>query len=178
MSNERRAKTREKFGFDSDKEIEKLKRTKMTAEHVRRRKRERRQRIEQNKLYQILISKAIGFDILDAVLSFIEGVGDIFSGLIGLAYIYLSLVVVRSIRLTAAVFCVAATDLLIGLIPIPGTLVDVVFCGNYINRMMIKGFVEDDAETKRRVNLIASAGFLVVFGLAWLVKTLLGNIIG
>ncbi|MCR5497725.1 MAG: DUF4112 domain-containing protein [Paludibacteraceae bacterium] len=178
MSNERRAKTREKFGFDSDKEIEKLKRTKMTAEHARRRKMERRQRIEQDKLYQIMISKAIGFDILDAVLSFIEGFGDIFSGLIGLAYIYLSLVVVKSIRLTAAVFCVAAVDLLIGLFSIPGTLVDVFFCGNYINRMMIKGFVEDDAETKRRVNLIASAGFLVVFGLAWLVKTLLGNIIG
>ena len=56
MSNERRAQTREKFGFDSDKEIEKLKRTKMTAEHARRRKMERRQRIEQDKLYQILIS--------------------------------------------------------------------------------------------------------------------------
>ena len=178
MSNERRAKTREKFGFDSDKEIERLKRTKKKAEAVRDKRLEYRRRIEENKLYKTLIGGAIGFDILDAVLGLVEEVGDLFSGLFGLMYIYLSAVVVRSFRLTLAVLCVSLVDLLLGMIPVAGTLVDVVFCGNYINRMMIKGFVEDDAETKRRVNLIASAGFLVVFGLAWLVKTLLGNIIG
>lgn len=175
MSNYRREKTREKFGFDSEKEVARAKSAKCTAEQERKRKAMRRERIESNSLYRVLIGGAIGFDILDAVVGFIEGVGDLLSGVVGVAYVYLSLCVVRSLRLTMAVLCVSLTDLLIGLIPVAGTVVDIFFCGSYINRMMIKGFVEDDRKAKRRVNLISSAGFIVVVGLFWLVKTLIGR---
>ena len=176
MSNDRRAKTKEKFGFDSDKKIERLKRTKATAEVARRKESNRRQRIEQSSLYRVLIKRAIGFDIIDAILGFFEEIGDLASGLFGLLYIFLSLFVVRSIRLAIAVLCVTLVDLLIGLIPLAGSVVDAVFCGSYINRTMIKGFVEGDAKIKRRVNLIASLGFLVVISLAWTVMYLLGKI--
>ncbi|MBO7427237.1 MAG: DUF4112 domain-containing protein, partial [Paludibacteraceae bacterium] len=115
-------------------------------------------------------------DIIDAVLGFFEEIGDLASGLFGLLYLFLSLFVVRSIRLAIAVLSVTLVDLLIGLIPLAGSVVDAVFCGSYINRTMIKGFVEGDAKIKRRVNLIASFGFLVVISLAWTVKTLLEKI--
>lgn len=177
MSNYRRAKTKEKFGFDSDKKVERMERTKAAAEVALRKKTDRRQRIEQNSLYKVLIKRAIGFDIIDAVLGFFEEIGDIASGLFGLLYIFLSLFVVRSIRLAIAVLYVTLVDLLIGLIPVAGSVVDAVFCGSYINRTMIKGFVEGDAKIKRRVNLIAAFGFFVVIGLAWTVISLLGIMI-
>jgi len=176
MSNYRRAKTKEKFGFDSDKKVERMERTKAAAEVALRKKTEQRQRIEQSNLYKVLIKRAIGLDIIDAVLGFFEEIGDLASGLFGLLYLFLSLFVVRSIRLAIAVLSVTLVDLLIGLIPLAGSVVDAVFCGSYINRTMIKGFVEGDAKIKRRVNLIASFGFLVVISLAWTVKTLLEKI--
>lgn len=176
MSNYRRAKTKEKFGFDSDKKVERMERTKAAAEVALRKKTEQRQRIEQSNLYKVLIKRAIGLDIIDAVLGFFEEIGDLASGLFGLLYLFLSLFVVRSIRLAIAVLSVTLVDLLIGLIPLAGSVVDAVFCGSYINRTMIKGFVEGDAKIKRRVNLIASFGFFVVISLAWTVKTLLEKI--
>lgn len=176
MANERRERTREKFGFGLEKEVAKAESVKRTAEADRKARELRREKIERNSLYRVMIGGAVGFDVLDAVMGFFEEVGDLLSGLFGLAYVYLSLFVVKSLRLTMAVLCVSLVDLLLGMIPVAGTVVDIFFCGNYINRMMIKGFVEGDGKARRRVNLISLLGFLVVFGLFWLVKMLIERI--
>lgn len=155
MSNLRREKTRQKFGFDSEKKISKKKKVEEVARVERSKREDRRQEIEQNMLYKTLIKGALGFDLADGLLGLLEVGGDILSALLSLLYVGLSLFVVRSFRLTAAVFCVALADLALGLIPVAGTLLDIVFCGNYINRTMIKGFVEGDEQSKKRVNQIS-----------------------
>lgn len=162
MSNIRREQTRRKYGFDSQKEILRKEKLKQEARVDRSKDANRRQEIENNGLYRTLIKGALGFDVLDGLLGFLEVGGDLVSAVSGIAYVGLSMFVVKSVRLTIAVLCVMMADLALGLIPMVGTLLDIVFCGNYINRTLIKGFVEGDKSTRRKVNLIASVGFAVL----------------
>ncbi len=168
MQNERRRKTRKRFGFDTEAEINREKQIKREAAKWRKEDTNRREEIEKSQMYQVLIKGAIGFDIADALLGILEIGGDLLSGVLGLAYVILSLSVVKSIRLTFAVACVAIIDFLIGLIPVAGSAVDVLFCGNYINRTLIKGFVEGNETIRNRINLISIIGFFVIAIAVWL----------
>lgn len=163
MSNVRREKTRQKFGFDTEKDISKKEKVKQVARAHREVEVDRRKEIEENGLYKTLMKGALGFDVADGLMGFLELGGDILSAVLALAYVVLSLFVVKSLRLTMAVFIIVVVDLAIGMVPMAGTLLDVVFCGNYINRTLIKGFVEGDKSAKRKVNLISSIGFFVIF---------------
>lgn len=174
MSNLRREQTRKQFGFDSERQIRRQERAKQRALKERERDQLRREEIERNSLYKTLIKGAFGFDVADAVLGFLETIGDVLSGLLALTYVYLSLFVVRSLRLTVAVLGVAFVDLLMGLVPGIGTLLDVVFCGNYINRTMIKGYVEGDEKMRRRVNIVSVVSLLIIVGVVTLMVHLLG----
>ena len=164
MSNIRREKTREKLGFDTEKIKKKEEKIRLKALEKQKKRELWRQSIEEKPLYKVLIKGAIGFDIADALLGLLEMVGDLFSGIIGLSYVILYIFTVKSLRLTVAVLAVMLVDLIIGLIPGIGTIVDFVFCGNYINRSMIKGYVEDDPVIKRRVNIISFIGIFVIVG--------------
>lgn len=176
MSNERREKTRKKFGFDSEKEINREEKIKQKAQEQKKRRELKRQSIEQTTLYTVLIKGAIGFDIADAALGILEIGGDILSGVVGLLYVFLCINTIKSLRLTVAVLAVVLADLMIGLIPVAGTFVDMAFCGNYINRSMIKGFVEDDPVIKRRVNIIAGIGIFVIAGASFLLVKIISNL--
>lgn len=176
MSNLRRERTREKLGFDTEKDIKRKEKAKKRAIDERGKQALRRSRIESHALYRTLVKGALGFDVVDALLGFLEVGGDFLSALPGLAYLYLSAFVVRSFRLSVAVFSVVVVDLLLGLVPVAGTVVDVLFCGNYINRSMIKGVVEGDGKTISRVNKVAVWGLLVAAALGYIVYLIVENI--
>lgn len=176
MSNLRRERTREKLGFDTEKDIKRKEKAKQSASDDREKEAERRSRIESHTLYRTLIKGAWGFDVVDAVLGFLEVGGDLLSGVFGLAYFYLSLFVVRSFRLSLAVLSVVMVDFLLGLIPFAGTALDVFFCGNYINRTLIKGYVEEDRSVMSRVNKFALLGFVVAALLGFVVYMIVENI--
>ena len=165
MTNIRREKTRRDFGFDTEKEKQRKRKYKEIAKEDLSKIQSRRERIENSKLYKILIGGAMGFDVLDGVLGILEIGGDILAAFIGLAYVYLSITVVRSCRLTFAVLCISIVDFLVGLIPVAGMIADFVFCGNYINRNMIKGFVEGDEKVVKRMNIITAVGSTLFLGL-------------
>ncbi len=162
MSNLRREKTRKKFGFDTERDFSRQEKVKQVARAHREVEEDRRKEIESNPLYKTLMKGALGFDVADGLMGFLEVGGDILSAVLSLTYVALSLFVVRSLRLTMAVFIVVVIDLAIGMVPMAGMLLDIVFCGNYINRTLIKGFVEGDKKAKRRVNLISMVGFSVL----------------
>ncbi|MBO4805386.1 MAG: DUF4112 domain-containing protein [Paludibacteraceae bacterium] len=173
MSNERRRETEERLGFDSQEErrlqeesIERERKRREAAEQVS-------ERIRQSTSYRVLIKGALGFDILDAVLGIFETFGDLFSFVVGWGYLYISAFVVRHFRLTMAVFFVLLVDLLIGLIPFAGTVVDVVFPASYICRGLIQGVVDHDKQKIKMVNMIFMAGFIIVAVLVVLVLWLL-----
>lgn len=163
MANQRREETRDRLNLKSEKQKEKERVAIEKAEHEAAEIEARRKEIESNGIYSIFISGfSFGLDILDGILGFMEGVGDFFTTIISFVYVYISLFIVRSFRLTLAVLTVTLTDAIIGFIPFAGSIVDLVFCGNYINKNMIKGFVEGNKEARRRVNLLSSFSFIVI----------------
>ncbi len=163
MANRRREETREQLNLKSEKQKEKERIAIEKAEQEAKRIEARRQEIEGNSIYRIFISGfSFGLDILDGVLGFVEGVGDFLTTVISFVYVYISLFVVRSFRLTLAVLTITLIDAIIGFIPFVGSIVDLVFCGNYINKNMIKGFVDGNKEARRRVNIISSFSFIVI----------------
>ncbi len=163
MANRRREETREQLNLKSEKQREKERIAIEKAEQEAKKIEARRQEIEGNAIYRIFISGfSFGLDILDGVLGFVEGVGDFLTTIISFVYVYISLFVVRSFRLTLAVLTITLIDAIIGFIPFAGSIVDLIFCGNYINKNMIKGFVDGNKEARRRVNIISSFSFIVI----------------
>ncbi|MEE3484696.1 MAG: DUF4112 domain-containing protein [Bacteroidales bacterium] len=169
MSNSRRERTRAKFGFDSEEE--KLKQERFREKYLQKKQawEARRAVIESSNYYKILITGAVGFDVADALLGFLEIGGDLLSGVLGFAYVGLCAKVIKSVRLTLAVTCVVLVDLLLGFIPGLGSVVDVFFCANYINRYLIKGYVERDESVMRKLNIVTLICILIVAGLGYLI---------
>jgi hypothetical protein len=169
MSNSRRERTRAKFGFDSEEE-------KLKQERIREKYRQKKQAwearrsvIESSTYYKTLIKGAVGFDVADALLGFLEIGGDLLSSVLGFAYVGLCVKVIKSVRLTLAVTCVVLVDLLLGFIPGLGSVVDIFFCANYINRYLIKGYVERDESVMRKLNIVTLICVLIVAGLVCLI---------
>ncbi len=163
MANQRREETRSQLNLKSDKQKERERKSLEKAEREAAKVAERRAEIEKNGTYEVFISGfSFGLDILDGVLGFLEMGGDLLMSLVSLVYVYISLFVVRSLRLTAAVLTVALVDAVVGFIPVVGSAVDFVFCANYINKNLIKGFVEGNKEAQRRVNILSSVCLVVV----------------
>ena len=176
MSNSRRERTRAKFGFDSDEEKRKQERIQQKYLQKKQTWEARRSVIESSTYYKVLIKGAVGFDVADALLGFLEIGGDLLSGVLGFAYVGLCAKVIKSVRLTLAVTCVVLVDLLLGFIPGLGSVVDVFFCANYINRYLIKGYVERDESVMRKLNIVTLICILIVAGLVYLIyRMFFGN---
>ena len=116
-----------------------------------------------------MIKGAFFFDVIDGLSGLAEFVGDAFSSIFHLVNLYLSVFVVKSIRLSFAVLVISLIDLLIGLIPVAGSILDFVFCSSIINRQLIRGWVENDPSTRSKVNKIVTIGTFVIAGLLGIV---------
>lgn len=123
--------------------------------------------IEQSLSYQTLKKIKVLMEdyFLDGIIGLIPIVGDIFTQLFNVSFVYVSLFKIRSIPLTLAIIFNSLMDILIGVIPYAGMLLDFFHKSYKKNFEMIIGFVENDRQTIRKVNqkaVLMSVGIVVV----------------
>lgn len=148
--------------------------TKMNEE----KRRQRRKRLMDNRLYQTMegLTRYMDRYYLDALVGIIPGWGDAIALLCVVPFVYFSSRVIKSVPLTLAVLNNALRDVLLGMIPFfVGDIIDVFHRANTRNMEMIQGFVDGDETVIKQVNqrALQSAIILVVLLLlialmAWL----------
>ena len=118
-------------------------------------KEERRKVLEQDWSYRMVkwIATAMDKWFIDPVIGFLApGLGDIFTSVMTVPFIYVALCKVKSIPLTLAIIYNTLMDVLIGIIPLLGDVFDFFNRSYKQNYAMIVGFVEDDKRITRKVN--------------------------
>lgn len=101
----------------------------------------------------------------------ISGVGDIISSLTALPALYVAIFKVKSFKLSLAIFYITVLDILCGIIPGVGDVVDAFYKANKKSARWIVGYVEGNQNTISEVNKSAAWGsvMLVIIGvLLWL----------
>ena len=101
----------------------------------------------------------------------IPGVGDIISSLAALPALYVAMFKVKSFKLTLAIFYITVLDILCGIIPGVGDVVDAFYKANKKSARWIVGYVEGNQNTISEVNKSAAWGsvMLIIIGvLLWL----------
>ncbi len=111
--------------------------------------------IREDSLYKILlkITKVMDRYYLDPIIGLIPGLGDVFSSIFVIPFLYISIFKIGSIPLTLALLSNILLDIILGLVPFwVGDVVDVFNRAYDKNMRLIKGFVEEDNETVKRIN--------------------------
>lgn len=120
------------------------------------------------------IQKYLDDYYLDGILGFIPVVGNLVSHGFNIVYIYLALVKLRSKRLTLIIIFNGLKDLVLGLIPVLGTVLDFFYKSNKRNFELIEQFAAGNPQTIRQVNqqaMMAGLGIVVLFvAMYWLIK--------
>lgn len=101
----------------------------------------------------------------------IPGVGDIISSLAALPALYVAMFKVKSFKLSLAIFYITVLDILCGIIPGVGDVVDAFYKANKKSARWIVGYVEGNQNTISEVNKSAAWGsvMLIIIGvLLWL----------
>lgn len=124
-------------------------------EEKRRKKREEWKRsIEQSNSYQTIKSVKTLMDdyYLDPLLGLIPIVGDILPQIFNFSFFYVSTFKIKSYALTVTILRNILIDILVGIIPYLGIILDVFHKSYRKNFNLIVGFVNDDRNIIREVN--------------------------
>ena len=135
-------------------------------------RRQRRQRLMDNKAYQTMegLTRYMDRYYLDALIGIIPGWGDAIALLCVVPFVYFSSRVIKSIPLTLAVLNNALRDVLLGMIPFfVGDIIDIFHRANTQNMRMIQGFVNGDEKVIKQVNQRAWQSAIVLFVLLLLI---------
>lgn len=90
---------------------------------------------------------------LDALIGLIPTVGDLVSSVLGLPFIYVTLIKLRSIPLTLAVIYNYLVDILLGLLPFfIGDVLDFFKRAHLKNLRLIIGYVDNETDVIREIN--------------------------
>ena len=138
-----------------DKEQQEAERAAAKGAEIERKKREKREKLEQDPAYNLCakISKWMDTFYLDPILSLIPGgVGDIISQTLTVPFIYVAATKIKSLPLTLAIIYNSLVDMLIGAIPLIGDVMDIFNKSHKKNYKLLNGFIEDDADVKKKVN--------------------------
>lgn len=125
-----------------------------------------------------LVTLAKKYDdwFLDPIVGFlIPGVGDAISSIVILPSLYVAAFKLHSLKLTIAILYCMLIDLVCGLVPVFGDLVDAFYKSNKKVHRLIIGYVEDDEDVKSEINHLATWGLVVlaiVSAVAWLIYKL------
>lgn len=109
----------------------------------------------------------------------IPGVGDLISSIAVLPALYVAMFKIKSFKLTFAIFYITVLDVLCGIIPGLGDIVDAFYKTNKKAARWIVGYVEGDPATISEINRSAKWGsvMLVVLGvLIWALFSLIMSI--
>lgn len=155
MTNNRRRAAMTELGFANEAE-ERIVTQAIDKEELRRlAKEEKLRELQESPSYQLISTIAKWADkyFLDAIIGFIPTIGDIMSSVVGLPFIYVTLVKVKSIPLTLAVIYNYLIDILLGSIPFfIGDFIDIFHRAHLTNIKLINKYVEDDKKTVQEVN--------------------------
>lgn len=111
---------------------------------------------------------------LDGMIGLVPAVGDVFSALCTVPFVYFTLVVVRSVPLTLAVVNNTLRDVLVGMVPFfVGNVLDFFYRSNSRNLRMIIGFVNGDKRVVGEVNRKAVQSAVVMIVLIALIVAMI-----
>ncbi len=153
----------------------------MSSSLVKRRN--KRKDLEESTSFQMVkgISKFMDDWYIDPLVGLIPGIGDIFTPIFSLPFVYVSLFKIKSIPLTLAIIFNMLMDTAIGMIPFYiGNVADFFYKGFRKNMHLMVDFVDGDEDTIKKVNrrAILMAIIIVVLGFViYLLVKLLMSII-
>lgn len=166
MANNRRNDAMTELGFANEKEENVVSEAINKEELRRKRKEEKLRELQESDSYQLIefITTLCDKYFLDPIIGLIPVVGDFITILVGLPFIYVTLVKVRSFPLTLAVIYNYVVDMLLGCIPFfIGDFLDFVNRAHIKNMKLITHYVQDDKGTVSEVNSKAlRTAFLIV----------------
>ena len=166
------------------KELQDVNKALLQEENRRKAKEEKRKKIEQSSSYQSIKNIKVLMDdyFLDGIIGLIPVVGDVFTQIFNVVYLYVSLFKVGSIPLTLAIIYNSLKDVLIGAIPYLGIILDFFYKSYRKNFELVVGFVEDDRRIIQEVNRKAFSIFIgiviIVVLIYYLVKFIMDTLSG
>lgn len=179
------SRRRQDLGADVfDKEMQEAERAAAKGAEIERKKQEKREELEKDTAYSACASIARIMDKfhLDPLLGLIPGgVGDIISQILTLPFVYVAAMKIKSIPLTLAIIFNSLVDMLVGVIPLVGDILDFFSKSHKKNYKLLTGFIEDDAEVKHEVNkkaIYCSIGIVVLIFLIYVVMQLMMKVVG
>lgn len=166
MANNRRNDAMTELGFANEKEENVVSEAINKEELRRKRKEEKLRELQESDSYQLIefITTLCDKYFLDPIIGLFPVVGDFITSVVGLPFIYVTLVKVRSIPLTLAVIYNYLIDMLLGCIPFwIGDIIDFFNRAHIKNMKLITHYVQDDKATVNEVNSKAlRTAFLIV----------------
>lgn len=100
---------------------------------------------------------------LDPIVGFIlPGFGDFISSIASLPSLYVAMFKLRSVKLSIAILYITILDVLCGVIPFAGDIVDAFYKSNKKACRWIVGYVEQDQDTISEINKAATWGVVVL----------------
>ena len=166
MANNRRNDAMTELGFANEKEENVVNEAVNKEELRRKRKEEKLRELQESDSYQLIsfITTLSDKYFLDPIIGLFPVVGDFITSVVGLPFIYVTLVKVRSFPLTLAVIYNYLIDMLLGCIPFfIGDFLDFVNRAHIKNMKLITHYVQDDKATVNEVNSKAlRTAFLIV----------------
>lgn len=166
MANNRRNDAMTELGFANEKEENVVNEAVNKEELRRKRKEEKLRELQESDSYQLIsfITTLSDKYFLDPIIGLFPVVGDFITSVVGLPFIYVTLVKVRSIPLTLAVIYNYLIDMLLGCIPFwIGDIIDFFNKAHIKNMKLITHYVQDDKGTVNEVNSKAlRTAFLIV----------------
>ena len=155
MANNRRNDAMTELGFANEKEENVVNEAVNKEELRRKRKEEKLRELQESDSYQLIsfITTLSDKYFLDPIIGLFPVVGDFITSVVGLPFIYVTLVKVRSIPLTLAVIYNYLIDMLLGCIPFwIGDIIDFFNKAHIKNMKLITHYVQNDKGTVNEVN--------------------------
>lgn len=129
--------------------------------------------IESSSFNMVLLAKKYDDYFLDPLVGLIlPGFGDFISSLAALPALHVALFKLRSVKLTIAILYITILDVLCGVIPIAGDVVDFFYKSNKKAYRWIIGYINEDPGTMSEINKASTWGVVVLAGLALIIYAL------
>lgn len=154
LRNSRREEAMADLDLTGEKENKKMEQAVQEEERRQQAKNLKREKLEASVIYGSIkkISKIMDDYYLDPIIGLLPGVGDLFTPIFAVPFVYVSMFKIKSISLTLAIIYNTVFDVLVGLIPLLGIVIDALNKGFRKNMRLITGFVEDDRTVINEVN--------------------------
>ena len=144
MVSRRRLDAQASEGINTEQEERKRNEALEKEMERRRLKEEKRQELMSMTSYVVMQKTAKYMDrfFIDPIVGFFfPAVGDFLSSLLALPFIYYSLFVIKSVPLTLAVISNVLKDMLVGIVPLLGDVLDAIYRSYSKNLRLITGYI-------------------------------------